>query len=525
MSEGLAKVVSGGEVKVTTNNESNVTATPNTEEIKITMPTSPIVVGNKDENKISELEVLFAALFKSDDGVYERRLKLMSLFPDSSAFMNEFYIFYSMLRTNMKMTFTEHFLSIYLKANKGKIVKSNNIILSQFTFGTIDVFQSFADSCIKRFNACVMLKVSDADFETALEEAKMNYVQTETINILEEAAIIMKDGKKFGHKTLIGYEDMRSQLNLKLSKMDALNKTDGSKGFIVYDGNEATEDEETLKEIGKYGIKALDDKGMSIMEGDMISLLAPSKGGKSKFSVFLMHSMVVQGISVVSWSIENGYKGWESMMRARHFTYKWNKDVTSAQKLKYIDSEMIRKNTLTGDIKELESSSWMDLKSNKDYGRMLAIDKPFELNSFLDILEEAVDTIHAKFVCVDYLQLIEGDKGMTKAEAISKAYIKTLQFLKRKKIAGIFPAQLKQDAVKELNKMKPEDLGNAELRVSAGESYEVYKTPDVNFCLYGSPNEMKAGNMRLLLLPSRNVAPIPPINLAASFQTCTFVSV
>lgn len=480
------------------------------------------------EDEESLLKTIFASVFTNDADVIKRnKVKILTMITDSHLLRDEYYVFYTMLKsaTNVVM-FNERYITTFLKIRKGEFIKARDYIsLNNYAFGGLDTYTAFGASCLKKFAECWEKQVEDIEVDTALEMLKMQYVEISALDTLEEAAVILRDGKKVGHKELRGYESMRSHLSLKLSKLDTLNQMDGSKGFIVYDGNEDETEEEPLKEIGKYGIAALDDKGIAVMEGDMISLLAPTKGGKSKFSVFLMHSMVTQGVSVVSWSIENGYKGWESMMRARHFNYKWNKEATNAQSITWIDSEQIRKGQLTGSTKELEAASWMDLKSNKNYGRMLAIDRPFELSTYLDILEEAVDSIQAKFVCIDYLQLVDGDKGMTKAEAISKVYIKTLQFLKRKKIAGIFPAQLKQDVVNELNKTKPENLMNVDLRTGAGESYEVYKTPDVNFCMFGNTSDIRDGNLKLLLLPSRNFAPIPPINLAAQFGTCSFVSV
>ena len=478
----------------------------------------------KVAGEITQEDIIFSALFKTDEEVNARRSALFTAIPDASVFTNEYYIFYTMLKNAPKIKITERYLTLFLKSNKALLMKSNNVNLAQFTFGDNDAFMTFGESCVKKFLSCVSLKVDLSDYETALAEVKMNYIQMQTLTILEESAIIMRDGKKQGHKTLVGYDDMRSNLNLKFTQLDTLFKTDGSRGFIIYDGAEEVE-EEALKEIGKYGIKGLDDAGLSIMEGDMISLVAPSKGGKSKFCVGIQHSMVVQGVNIVSWSIENGYKGWEAMMRARHFTYTYNKTAADATQKIWINSEDIRQKKLQGKTKELEAASWLDLKTNSNYGKMLCIDEPFQLDTFLDILEKAVDTIHAKFVCIDYLQLIEGERGMSKSEAISKAYIRTLQFLKRKKIAGIFPAQLKQDVVNELSKVKPEDLGKTELRTGAGESYEVFKTPDVNFCLYGTMADMEAHTMKLLLLPSRNIKPLPPLDLAVDFSTCSFISI
>lgn len=484
-------------------------------------------LGVTDTSVISREDLIFASLFKSDEGVLERRQVLFEKIPNENIFSNEYYVFYLMIKSNMKLKYKESYLSVFLNSQKALLSKSSAINLAQYKFGEEggDAFVKFGESCVRKFHSCVSLAVDDNDFCVALEEAKMNYIQMQTLTNLEIAAAILTDGARVGKKDLVGYKDMHSYLNLKMTQMDTLFDSDGSKGFIVYDGEQTVEQEE-IKKIGNFGIAALDSKDICVMEGDMISLLAPSKGGKSKFSLFVQHQMVLQGISIVSWSIENGYRGWEAMMRARHFNHYYNSNISDVREQIVVTSEMIRKNQLQGKVKEMEAGSWLDLQTNPNYGKMLCIDRPFTLDTFLDILERAVDTVHARFVCIDYLQLIEGEKGMTKAEAISKAYIRTLQFLKRKKIAGIFPAQLKQDAVNELSKIKPEKLGQAELRTGAGESYEVYKTPDMNLLLYGNSEALAEGRLMLALLPSRNVEPLDaPIQLDTDFKTCTFLSV
>ncbi|MNV39690.1 hypothetical protein D3C71_1312770 [compost metagenome] len=102
--------------------------------------------------------------------------------------------------------------------------------------------------------------------------------------------------------------------------------------------------------------------------------------------------------------------------------------------------------------------------------------------------------------------------------------MKVLQFLKSKKVAGIFPAQLKQTAVGDIKKQSPEELINMELRDSAGESYEVIKTPDVNIALFGTVEDIRNGSMKILSIPSRNSAPFEPIDLSIDAGSCMFKS-
>ena len=122
------------------------------------------------------------------------------------------------------------------------------------------------------------------------------------------------------------------------------------------------------------------------------------------------------------------------------------------------------------------------------------------------------------------MQLISAQgRRINKNERISEAYIKMLQFLKRRKVVGICPAQFKQNVVGELSAKSKDEIMNMELRDSAGESYEVIKTPDVNLGLYATPEELRNGFMQIISIPSRNSKPFEPISLYADLGTCTLV--
>jgi hypothetical protein len=190
---------------------------------------------------------------------------------------------------------------------------------------------------------------------------------------------------------------------------------------------------------------------------------------------------------------------------------------------------MIRKGELPLETEKLEMGSWTELKTNSNYGRITVIDEDFNYDTLFEVLESAINEYGAKFICVDYLQLISGrgalDRGGNKSELIGDVYKTMLQFLKKKKVAGIFPAQLKQTFVEDMNKRSAEELMNMEFRSGAGESYEVIKTPDLNLMLYGTPEDMRTGHLQLHSIPSRNNASFQPIDLLADAGTCTFASV
>ena len=97
------------------------------------------------------------------------------------------------------------------------------------------------------------------------------------------------------------------------------------------------------------------------------------------------------------------------------------------------------------------------------------------------------------------------------------------RYLKANKIAGLFPAQIKQTSVSGLTSLSADELASVETRDIAGASYEVVKTPDINIALVGSVEDIKMGHLKLVSMPSRNSAPFSPVDLSVDFGASNFV--
>lgn len=477
---------------------------------------------------ITNEEFIFSALFKTDDGVGRRKQELLITFNTPNTFKNEYHVFFTVTKDFPKVIPNADFIRLYLQTNRAVFQKSSSIELANYRIGDTEPYVEFVNSCIKMFEECSKREVDDMTFYRSLEMHKMEYINRESIEILEESTMILAEGIKYGNKTLSGYNDMRNNIKHKFVRLDnMMNKTD-RKGTVTYGVTDEDEDNSgKLQLVSTFGVKQLDEHIGGIYEGDMVSLLAPAKGGKSRFATFVLHNAVVNhGQSIVMWSVENGYKGWEALIRARHFNWFYNSKITDASQKRIINADMIRKGELPPELVDLELASWTDLKSNSNYGRITNIDEEFEYDSAIEVLDNAVNEFGAKLICLDYLQLISGGSDrMSKNERIGEIYKRVLQYLKKKKIGGIFPAQLKQTVVGDIQKVNPDELINMELRDSAGESYEVIKTPDVNLALYGTVEDIRNGDMKLLSIPSRNSAPFEPIDLYVDAGTCTFASI
>ena len=477
---------------------------------------------------LSTKNIIFSGLLKaSQEGMELRRQEYIKTFSDPKVFTDEFYVFAILVKEYPKLTLSKNFVEHFLIANRPALEKSRNINLAKFKINADDdSYVEFVESCKATHDELQKVNFTSQEFMEALEIYKMNYITEESITILEESARILSEGVKIGNKEKVGYEDMRAHLKTGFKTLDELTEKKERKGVITYginDMDDADREKEAVKLISPYGIASLDKHVGGIWEGEMVSLLAPAKGGKSRMATFMLHNAVVNGTNILMWSIENGYKGWEALIRARHFEYFYNQNATDATQRRWVDDDMIRKGTLAPDVKDMELASWTDLKSNHTYGRITSLDEDFDIDTFLEVVDNAVKMNDIKLICIDYLQLVQGSGRASKQERVAEAYQKMLQYLKGNKIAGIFPGQLKQTATGSLSKMDAAAIVNTELRDAAGESYEVIKTPDVNLALYANVEELKQGRMRILSIPSRNHKQFDPIELNCQLGSCTFV--
>lgn len=469
---------------------------------------------------------IFSAIYsrQNEKGILNhRRQYLLSQYPEN-IFKDEYFVFYSILKKFPKLSnIDDSFLALYLNTNKSTFLKERNIDIGKFS-GVADAYSEFCTTCINTYNECSNNGVvPDEEFTLAVEQYKLEYINEQSIILMQDCATIMTEGMPYGRRTLSGFQEMQQYMKIGLSKLENLNKGAGHIGIFTYGVNEPEDISEDLKTLCNFGIEPLDKATGGMTEGDMISILGVAKGGKSRFMTYLVHQAMMQGVNVVVWSVENGIKGWEALIRARHFDYLYNStnDITSHC---FISDNEIRKGTLTGERKDKEAASYTDLMYNKEYGKLTVIDEPFDLSNYIEKLDTAVKENGAKLVAVDYLQLIGESVGVRNHnEVVAEAYQKSLRYLKANKLVGLFPAQIKQTSVSSLSGLNAQELATVETRDIAGASYEVVKTPDINIALVGSVEDIKAGHLVLVSMPSRNSAPFDPTDLSVDFGACNYM--
>lgn len=476
-------------------------------------------------NTETELKDIFGATFTDSSYRNRARKHLVAEITDPSVFFNEYYIFYNMLREYPTLRFSERFLSITLQKHSGALKANPQIDLSDYSIGDNNAYEEFCKSCLALFAELSDSTVSEDSFDESLVIYKQKYLDIMGITVLETASTIMTEGAKPNGKQMVGFADARNYVVTEMTKLEKMTRKNTRKGIIAYGVTDREEETRKLRKLGNFGIKFLDDV-FTLYSSWMVNIMAPPKGGKSRFCVKALGSLLIdQGVNCLIWSTENGVAGWEAMFRAHLFNKKQN-DVSDVRQRKFLDDSMILTDTVPAELKQIEESCWFDFRNNAKYGRLVTIDEDLNYDNYLEILEEAVDTYNIDVICIDYLQLMApgvNQKSLSKAQFLGEVYRNTLQFLKRKDISGLFPCQFKQTVINTFSNLTDAELLNLELRDSGGETAEAIRTPDVNFGLIASTKDLREGHTKLIHAPSRCVKPFAPVDMDVDFGICEYV--
>lgn len=483
------------------------------------------------EEKLEQYgDSLLAGMLGNDDkSLLNRRLCFGQIQPE--IFKDENYIIYKILfyLRDLNIVPDKDFCELYLKTNRNVIEKARKYInLEAYADIDEDKVVGYIVGVMKKFVRLQSLpELIPDNFQLTLEKYKLCYKEIRVDEIYAQARIIASEGLSIGRKTLQGYEDSVSFVKAKLSQLDGLLSKDAGSGFIdcSNDDEEESADNRDIVKIGDFGdIHELNKAYGGIYSSLFYSIVAPTKGGKSKFCAYLLHNVMVRhGNNVVAWAHEGGPIMFKAQMRALHFNYFYNRTGDVKKIIGGVTQDSIMKKTYPSkEVEQLEEASKIDLWHNESYGNLTIIDKPLNVETFIDDLKTAVELNNAKLVLIDYLQLMGTSTGRPKAERIGEAYQKLLKFAKDYNVAVISPAQFTQDFMKILS--NAQDSSKVEVRTSGGESSEVIRTPDINIALYATPEDLMRKVITLLPMPSRLAAPFEKTQIYANLGTVEFAS-
>lgn len=449
-------------------------------------------------------------------------------------FRDENYVIFSIIynyRDRIKhITIDSEFVSLYLDNNRKLIEKSTGYI-DIHAYGEVDGSETlgYISGVVKHFNRlCGMEDMSEAEFDLHFEKYLIVFKAIEAQKVYAQSNQVLTEGMKIGGKLLVGFDDSYNYSRRKLAEIEGLVDMRQGSGFTSMKEVllAKKEDGKVSEKVADFGqLEALNKHYGGIYTGNFYEVLAPSKGGKSKFCARVCHTAIVKyGTNVTVWAHEGGKEAWSAQMRAIHFDYTFNEGVSITERKFGIDQDVVLHDKYPSvELKELESTSKIDLASNTDYGNVDYIERPFEVETFLDEIDTSIKANNSKLLIIDYLQLIgSANPRMSERERIAKAYTTLLDYCKKNNVAVLTPAQYKQESIDAL--ANKGDTADSEMRTAGGGSSEVFRTPDIIFALWASTADLRNNRMTILSVPCRFNKPFPEVPCYVDLGVCRFVS-
>lgn len=490
------------------------------------------ILSSSEKLRLYSDKVISCLVGKKDVCKYARTRLLGVTRPE--LFRDENYILFSILssyRDKIKrINIDEEFIQLYLYRNR-KLINSSKTFINIHAYGDVDGQEDLAyiSGVIKHFNRlCVMEELTEEDFETFLEKYLIEFKASEAQKIYAQGAMILNDGLQVGKRKLIGFEDSANYIKRRLADLEGLVDMNVGAGFVSMNDvlRDEVNDGRKHEKIGDFDhLTALTDVYGGIFTGLFYQIIAPPKAGKTKFCTRVCHTVSVKfGHNVSVWAQEGGKEAWTAQMRAIHFDYTYNTDSIDQKDRKFgIDQDVILKGVYPDQkLKELELSSKLDLDSNPEYGKVQYIDRPFEVETFIEDIDTSVKENGSKLVIIDYLQLIGSSTGVSERERIADAYKRLLVYCKKNNVAVLVPGQYTQNIFNEMRNLS--DISNVDMRTSAGGSAEVIRTPDIVFALWASTQDLLNNEMKIVSMPCRFAKPFPNISVYADLSVCDFIS-
>lgn len=461
------------------------------------------------------------------------RNRFIANFPNN-VFQDEFAIFYDIIAKLNAKVFTVSELEAIVDNNRDLILNSPFVDISKLastqsgTQATDDekleaVKANLKDMFIELSNRYVSEDEFDSSCAIFTDWFKKQYM----LQVSQAMARIMSDQgyeeKKPGKRSrrYSGFEDCRSYYNENMRILNAMSETDRVGATVVNSEwleqdmqNEKLEDANALMTIG---IPEIDEVMGELRRGNMLGVLGPPKGGKTRFVNYIASRALSLGLNVCVWTLEGTKEEWIAMQLASMIRRDNNLAFNSKDILQ-------RKYTAKQKDKEIVIAAKLKMSTDPNMGRLSFIESTAYIEDFLDILEAHYENENPfDIIIIDQLIDILSRTGRGKVERISQAYQELKIFIANKMkrpVLAVIPAQLKQDTVDFLRKNPDETIDVT----AGGESAETIRSPDEVIGLFSSKEERASNMMHIYSVASRHSGNFNDFRVKADLKCCYFES-
>lgn len=476
------------------------------------------------------------------------RARFTATFP-FNVFYNNYAILYEIFITLQVNVFTAGQLQSIIETNRDLILDSPYIDKKRYSTtesGNIasddDILLAVTSSLLELFNELSMNLVSEEEYKSSsivyINWYKNAFAEFTSLNM---AAIMSDTGyecKKPGKRVrrYQGLEDMTEYYNENMRIIKSLSEESRINSYVL---NEAwlendlkKDDKKDAGSLFSIGIKQMDETMGELRRGNMLGVMGPPKGGKTRFTNFLVQRALSLGLNVAVWALEGMPDEWESMQTACYlaqssFEASRGKDFHEREKsmIRLSSKDILqRKYSGTPEIRKQVAAAKTVMATSEKYGRLSFISGTAYVEDFLDVIESHWENENPFDVLViDQLINIMSKKGKGKVERISEAYMETKNFLAnrlKRPALGIMPCQMKQEVVDFLRRNPAETIDVT----AGGESAETIRTPDETIGLFSSKEERDNNIMKIYSVASRHNASFQDFQARCYLECCYFLS-
>lgn len=458
----------------------------------------------------------------------------------SNIFQDEYAIFYEILVTANAKTFSKNQLRDIIDNNRDLVLDSPRVDISKFSkildgrqATDDDIIDAFLHNLEERLEELSNIYVDENEFTSScniyIDWYKKSFLAEVSTNMAammtsSDGIEIRRPGKRREH--YMGYDDTIRYYNESMKVLRELSEENRVKAFKVdaewYKKDMEKADKADDKALLSLGIKEIDDYLGELRRGNMLGILGPPKGGKTRFSNYIVQLALRKGLNVCIWPLEGTPEEWISNQVACRIAMQ-SAEERATDSIVRLDSKKVLQNKYTEPtIKKEIASAKSFMALNENCGRLSFIEGACYSEDFLDILQDHYDNENPYDVLViDSLVNILSKHNKDKVKNISEAYMKLQSFIKnklRKPALAIMPAQLKQETVDFLRKNP-----DATIDVTGGgESAETIRTPDEVIGLFSSKEERTGNIMHIYHVASRHSESFPDFMCRCYLECCYF---
>ena len=481
-----------------------------------------VLVGALDESNPNFMEIITNAKVN-----YAR---FTANFP-SNIFQDEFAVFYEILMTQRVTVFDNSQLCAVIENNRDLILDSPYVDLAKLTrlengnqLTDDEKIDAIKSNMVEIMTELSNRLISPEEFNSSciifIDYFKNQYMLATGHNIVRIMSDSGYDEKRPGKRTIhySGFEDSKKYFNERMRILNELSESGRVRTTVLDDDwyvdeqqKEKAPDDKALMTVG---IRPIDEMMGELRRSNMIGILGPPKGGKTRFTNFLVQRALSLGLNVCVWPLEGTKEEWIAMQTAAFIARTQGLGIDSKQILqRKFDSEQAR---------SLVSSAKFQMIADPSYGTLSFIEGAAYSEDFISVLESHYDNDNPfDVVVIDSLVNILSRTGKTKNDRISSSYMELKSFvankLKRPALA-IVPAQLKQDVVDFLRSHPNETIDVT----AGGESAETIRSPDEVIGLFSSKEERASGRMKIYSVASRHSGSFDDFQIRTDLKCCHF---